>query len=225
MARLARIVVPDLPHHVTQRGNGRTKVFFTSEDYALYKTLLVEHCRAVNVGTWAWCLMPNHVHLILTPTDPDGLRRALAKVHRAYAGIIHARQKKAGHFWQGRFGAVAMDEDHLLSAVRYVGLNPVRAGLVKQAADWPRSSARAHLTGEPDGVTDPQPMRDRLRSSSGLFDLVETDAAAFDALRKAESVGRPVGGEAFLSRIAAQTGKAVKPGKRGRRGKISALSP
>ncbi|BAB53052.1 transposase [Mesorhizobium japonicum] len=207
---LARIVVPGLPHHVTQRGNGRAKVFFTTEDYALYKILLVEHCRAANVGIWAWCLMPNHVHPILTPADADGLRRALAKVHRAYAGIIHARQKKTGHFWQGRFGAVAMDEDHLLSAVRYVGLNPVRAELVKQAADWPWSSARAHLTGEPDGVADPQPMRDRLPSSSGLFDLIETDVAAFDALRKAESIGRPAGGEAFLSRIAGQTGRAAK---------------
>ncbi|WP_246686917.1 hypothetical protein [Mesorhizobium sp. B2-4-19] len=96
---------------------------------------------------------------------------------------------------------------------------------MKQVDDWPWSSARAHLTGEFDGVADLQPMRDRLPSSSGLFDLVETDAVAFDALRKAESIGRPVGSEAFLSRIAAQTGKAVKPGKRGRRGKISALSP
>ena len=139
---MARIVAPDLPHHVTQRGNGRAKVFFTPEDYALYNNLLVEHCRAANVGIWAWCLMPNQVHLILTPADLDGLRRALAKLHRAYAGIIHARQKKNGHFWQGRFGAVAMDEDHLLSAVRYVGLNPVRAGLVKQAADWPGASDR-----------------------------------------------------------------------------------
>ncbi|TIW59199.1 MAG: transposase, partial [Mesorhizobium sp.] len=76
-----------MPHHVTQRGNGRATVFFTPEDYALYKSLLVEHCRAADVGIWAWCLMPNHVHLILTPTDADGLRRALAKVHRAYAGI------------------------------------------------------------------------------------------------------------------------------------------
>ncbi|WP_281409110.1 transposase [Mesorhizobium sp. WSM4305] len=127
---------------------------------------------------WAWCLMPNHVHMVLTPTDADGLRRALAKVHRAYAGIIHARQKKTGHFWQGRIGAIAMDEDHLLSAVRYVGLNPVRSGLVKQAADWPWSSARAHLTGEPDGAADLQPMRHRPPSSSGPYDLVETDAVA-----------------------------------------------
>lgn len=170
--------------------------------------------------------MPNHVDLILTPTDPDGLRRALAKVHRAYAGILHARQGRTGHFWQGRFGAVAMDEDHLLSTVRYVGLNPVRAGLVKQAADWPWSSARAHLTGEPDGVTDLRPMQDQLPSLTGLFDLSETDVAAFEVLRKAESVGRPVGSQAFLDRIAGQTGKAVKPGKRGRRRKEnSALSP
>ncbi|WP_245459224.1 MULTISPECIES: transposase [unclassified Mesorhizobium] len=204
---------------MTQRGNGRAKVFFTLQDYALYKNLLVEHCRAAGVGIWAWCLMPNHVHLILTPADPDGLRRALAKVHRAYAGIIHARQRKTGHFWQGRFGAVAMDEDHLLSAVRYVGLNPVRAGLASQAADWPWSSARAHLTGEPDGVTDLGPMQDRLPSSTGLFDLLETDVAAFDALRKAESIGRPMGSEAFLDRIFGQTGKAVKLRKRGRRPK------
>ncbi|WP_244571327.1 transposase [Mesorhizobium carmichaelinearum] len=80
MARLARIVVPGLPHHVTQRGNGRAKVFFTPKDHELYKNLLVEHCRAADVGVWAWCLMPNHVHLILTPADADGLCRALAKV-------------------------------------------------------------------------------------------------------------------------------------------------
>jgi putative transposase len=170
--------------------------------------------------------MPNHVHLVLTPADEDGLRRALARVHRAYAGTIHARQKRTGHFWQGRFGAVAMDEDHLLSAVRYVGLNPVRAGLVKQAEDWAWSSARAHLTGEPDGVTDLGPMKDRLPSMTGLFDLLDADVAAFDTLRKAESIGRPVGNEAFLDRIAGQTGKAVKPEKRGRRlNKNSALSP
>ncbi|MER8751896.1 transposase [Mesorhizobium sp. M1050] len=163
--------------------------------------------------------MPNHVHLILTPADPDGLRRALAKVHRAYAGTIHARRKKTRHFWQGRFGAVAMDEDHLLSAVRYVGLNPVRAGLVSQAADWPWSSARAHLTDEANGVTDLGPMKDRLPSSAGLFDLIETDVAAFDALRKAEH--RPAGGQRRISgpgcranRKGREIGKARQAAKR-----------
>ena len=90
MARLARVVIPGLPHHVTQRGNGRARTFFSNANYALYRDLLAESCRAADVEVWAWCLMPNHVHLILAPSDADGLRRALAPVHRRYAGIIHA---------------------------------------------------------------------------------------------------------------------------------------
>ncbi|HEX9209099.1 MAG TPA: transposase, partial [Bradyrhizobium sp.] len=82
MARLARVVIPGHPHHVTQRGNGRARTFFDDGDYALYRDLLAANCRAAEVEVWAWCLMPNHVHLILVPSDPDGLRRALARVHR-----------------------------------------------------------------------------------------------------------------------------------------------
>jgi putative transposase len=146
MARLARAVFPGLPHHVTQRGNGRAQTFFGDADYALYRDLLAEHAAAAGVAVWAWVLMPNHVHLILTPSDPDGIRRALAPLHRRYAGHVHARLKRTGHFWQGRFGCVAMDDwparhapgmaasrgaartgHHLGAAVRYVALNPVRA--------------------------------------------------------------------------------------------------
>jgi len=161
MARLARVVVPGCPHHVTQRGNGRARTFFGDGDYALYRDLLAEHCRAADVDVWAWCLMPNHVHLILVPSDTDGLRRALAAVHRRYAGIIHARRKRTGHFWQGRFGAAVMDEEHLVAALRYVSLNPVRARLVKRAQDWRWSSTRAHLTGKDDGLTARAPIRER----------------------------------------------------------------
>ena len=142
---------PVIPHHVTQRGNGRARTFFDDGDYALYRDLLAAHCRAAGVEVWAWCLMPNHVHLILVPSDADGLRRALARVHRRYAGIIQARRKRTGHFWQGRFGAVAMDEEHLAAALRYVSLNPVRARLVERAQDWRWSSTRAHLRGKDDG--------------------------------------------------------------------------
>jgi len=147
MARLARLVVPGLPHLVTQRGSpresgGRARTFFGDHDYALYRDLLAEHCRAAGVAVWAWCLMPNHVHLILVlvPADEDGLRRALAATHRRYAGILQARRKRTGHFWQGRFGSVVMDEDHLAAAVRYVSLSPVRARLVRRAQDWRWSS-------------------------------------------------------------------------------------
>jgi putative transposase len=113
MARLARAVFPGLPHHVTQRGNGRQQTFFSDEDYAFYRDLMRQHCAAAKVAVWSWALMPNHVHLILVPADEDGLRRALSRVHRGYAGRIHERLRRTGHFWQGRFGCVAMDDEHL----------------------------------------------------------------------------------------------------------------
>jgi putative transposase len=214
MARLARVVIPDYPHHVTQRGNGRARTFFGDGDYALYRDLLAENCSTAGVEVWAWCLMPNHVHLILVPSDPDGLRRALARVHRSYAGIIQARRKRSGHFWQGRFGAVAMDEAHLAAALRYVSLNPVRARLVQRAQDWRWSSARAHLRGKDDGLTALAPIGDRFPHFADLL-ASEPEADLFARLRAAESIGRPLGDDRFLARIERRTGRSLKPGKRG----------
>jgi putative transposase len=214
MARLARVVVPGHPHHVTQRGNGRARTFFGDADYALYRDLLAENCRAADVEVWAWCLMPNHVHLILTPSDADGLRRALARVHRSYAGAIQARRKRSGHFWQGRFGAVAMDEEHLMAALRYVSLNPVRARLVERAQDWRWSSTSAHLRGKDDGLTALAPISDRVPRFADLL-ASEPEHDLFGHLRAAESVGRPLGDDRFLSRIERRTGRVLKPGKRG----------
>ena len=214
MARLARVVIPGHPHHVTQRGNGRARTFFSDADYALYRDLLAENCRAADVEVWAWCLMPNHVHLILVPSDPDGLRRALARVHRHYAGVIQARRKRSGHFWQGRFGAVAMDEQHLMAALRYVSLNPVRARLVERAQDWRWSSTSAHLRGKDDGLTALAPIRDRVPRFADLL-ASEPEQDLFGPLRAAESIGRPLGDDRFLSRIERRTGRVLKPARRG----------
>ena len=137
MARIARYVVPDLPHHVTQRGNRRERVFFGDDDYRLYRDLLREACDRADVSVWAYCLMPNHVHLILTPTTADGLARALGKAHRRYSAFVNARLRVTGPLFQSRFGSVVMDEDHLIAAARYVALNPVRARLIARAEDWP----------------------------------------------------------------------------------------
>ena len=214
MARLARVVVPGLPHHVTQRGNARARTFFGEDDYALYRDLLATHCRAADVEVWAWCLMPNHVHLILTPSDPDGLRRALSRVHRIYAGVIQARRKRTGHFWQGRFGAVAMDEEYLAAALRYVSLNPVRARLVARAQDWNWSSTRAHLRGRDDGVTAREAVKRIIPDFAALL-AGAPEQESFDRLRAAESIGRPLGSDRFVARIERLTGRVLKPGKRG----------
>lgn len=214
MARLPRLVIPGLPHHVTQRGNGRARTFFGDADYALYRDLLAASCRAADVAIWSWVLMPNHVHLILVPADADGLRRALAPVHRRYAGAVHARLQRTGHFWQGRFGAVAMDEAHLAAAVRYVALNPVRARLVEQAPDWRWSSVPAHLAGRDDGVTTLAPVLDRFPRFAE-FIATEEDPERLDRLRRAESIGRPIGDDAFMQALEERTRRPLKPGKRG----------
>lgn len=214
MARLARVVIPGLPHHVTQRGNGGARTFFSDGDYRLYRDLLVEHCRAARVEVWAWCLMPNHVHLILVPHDADGLRRAMSQVHRRYAGIVHARKKRTGHFWQGRFGAVAMDEAHLSAALRYVALNPVRARLVERARDWRWASTRAQLSGKDDGLTRTAPVRARFPDFAELLAL-GPDEDAFAKLRMAESIGRPLGEPKFVQRLERATGRTLRPRKRG----------
>jgi putative transposase len=158
--------------------------------------------------------MPNHVHLVLVPFDADALRRALAAVHRRYAGVIHARRRRTGHFWQGRFGTVAMDEGHLAAALRYVSLNPVRAGLVALAQEWRWSSTLAHLTGKDDGITARAPIRERFPDFAGLL-ATEADADALARLRAAESVGRPLGDSGFLGWIERATGRRLAPRKRG----------
>ena len=226
MARLARAVFPGLPHHVTQRGNGRQQTFFGDTDYALYRDPLAEHCVAAGVAVWSWVLMPNHVHLILVPEDQDGLRRALAPVHGRYAGKIHARLKRTGHFWQGRFGCVAMDEDHLAAAIRYVLMNPVRAGMTERASDWAWSSARALLGLEDDKLTDCAPVWERWPDLAELLESAE-DEERTGRLRQAESIGRPIGAEAWLAQLEGRTQRAFRPGKRGRkpRDELSALSP
>ena len=158
MARMARLVVPGHPHHVTQRGVRRMKTFLRDADYETYLALLTTWCGEAGTKIWAWCLMPNHVHLILVPRDEDGLRSALAQTHRRYTRKINAREGWQGHLWQERFHSFPMDEAHLLAAVRYVELNPVRAGLVKRPEQWRWSSAKAHRQGREDGVTALAPM-------------------------------------------------------------------
>src|SRR5271156_7043943 len=168
MARLARTVVAGLPHHVTQRGNRRDAIFFEDGDQEVYRDLLAEQTRKAAVEVWAYCLMPNHVHLILTPTRADGLGLAVGEAHRRYTNFINARGRWTGHLFQSRFASVAMNEVHLMAAVSYVSLNPVRAHLVSHAADWKWSSVKAHLSVMDDELVKVQPVLDRVSHFADL---------------------------------------------------------
>jgi len=102
MARLSRIVIPSVAHHVTQLGNRRQQTFFEEDDYALYRDLLAQSAQKVGLEVWCYYLMPKHVHIMIVPSDEDGLRRTFADTHRRYTGYINARNRWTGHLWQGR---------------------------------------------------------------------------------------------------------------------------
>ena len=225
MARLARLVIPDVPHHVTQRGNRRQPVFFEDEDYAAYRDLVAAACAERGVRCLAWCLMPNHVHLILTPPAPEALRIALADAHRRYSRRINFAHGWTGYLWQGRFASYPMEDAHLMTAVRYVELNPVRARLVANAEDWRWSSAKAHVTGRRDGLTDPDALagvhrnwRAMLRHGLEAGDLGEEEVAAIEAHMR---TGRPRGSEAFIGALETRTGRPLKRRKPGPKPKLA----
>lgn len=219
MARLARIVVPGVPHHVTQRGNRRQRTFFCDEDYVAYKALVAEHLAAAGVECWAYCLMPNHVHLVLVPADEDGLRAGLAEAHRRYTRHINLRENWRGFLWQGRFASFPMNEAHLLACARYVESNPVRAGLVRTPRHWRWSSARAHLEGADDGLVRVAPLLQRVGDwKAFLAGRVEDDA--LERFRAHERTGRALGSAAFVTGLERQLKRTLRKRKPGPRPKL-----
>jgi len=213
MARIARVIAAGYPHHVTQRGNRRQQTFFNDEDYAVYLELLSEWTRKHNVSVWAYCLMPNHVHLIAVPATQDGLARAIGEAHRRYTRRINFREGWRGHLWQERFASFPMDEKHLLAAVRYVEMNPVAAGLVEAPEQYRWSSARAHVEGKVDQLVEVAPLielagnwRDYLRLSE------ESDVRS---IHLHEKTGRPLGCATFIEALENQLARLLSPQKPG----------
>ncbi|WCT74544.1 transposase [Sphingomonas naphthae] len=215
MARLPRIVLPGIPHHVTQRGNGRAQTFFEEGDYALYLDLLADAADRARVEVWAYCLMPTHVHVVVTPSDPDGLRATFADLHRRYTGYINARRRTTGHLWQGRYDSVAIDDAHFVTALRYISLNPVRARLVERPEQWRWSSVAAHLAGRDDPVARVAPGLERVGDFATFLGEDFDEALGYAALRRAESVGRPIGSEDWLRDMETRIGRSLRPAKRG----------
>ena len=214
MARLARVVVAGLPHHVTQRGNRRQQVFFGPEDYEAYRDLLAEGCWRAGVSVWAYCLMPNHVHLILTPREEDGLRAALGEAHRRYTRLVNFREGWRGYLWQGRFASFPMDERYLLACVRYVELNPVRAGLVARPEAWRWSSAAAHLARRDDRLVGASPLG-KLVPDWRRFLAAGLGEAEREDIRAHERTGRPLGTRQFIAGLERRLRRPLAPAKPG----------
>jgi len=216
MARMARTVIPGIPHHVIQRGVRRLEVFQCNDDYSTYLDLISQSCKKAGTEVWAYCLMSNHVHLILVPSSEDGLRASLGDAHRRYTRHVNFREGCRGHLWQERFHSFAMDEHYLLAAVRYVELNPVHAHMVSKAQDYQWSSTRAHLAGKDDKLVNVAPMLDRVSDWRGYLDS-NLDEATKEAFRMHGRTGRPLGDEGFLERIEGIAGRVLRPQRPGRK--------
>jgi putative transposase len=218
MTRLARMVAVGVAHHVTQRGNARRFILERDADRFVYLDLLFHsielHCLAL-IG---YCLMSNHIHLIVVPGKPDSLARALKDTHGRYAAYWNASHHSSGHVWQGRFYSCLLDEAHLWEALRYAELNPVRAGLVAKAESWGWSSASAHCgTSPPNAHLAMEPWQARWAVKEWQSFLAGEQAQSqLTAIRNSTYTGRPLGTTEFIRSLERDTNRSLTVHKRGR---------
>jgi putative transposase len=215
MARFRRLVVPGLPHHVTQRGVRRQTTFFDDLDYRRYLEIAKDLLPHSGLQIWAYCLMPNHIHAVVVPQHPDALAGYFGRLHKKYAQITNFRYEWSGHLWQNRFYSVVMDEQHTLTALRYVERNPVRSGITKYPQDWPWSSAQGNLQRQNDPLIPGRPALSVVPNWSDYLSVLETDDD-LKSLRKVTGTGRPCGDDGFIETLERATGRKVRKRKAGR---------
>jgi putative transposase len=211
-----------MPHHVVQRGNRRMATFFGEDDYRAYLGLLKDWCGRYGVRIWAYCLMPNHVHLVLVPGEEKALAAAVGQVHVRYTRRINFRENWRGFLWQGRFSSAVMDEMYLLRTTAYTERNPVKARLATRAEQWRWSSAAAHVSGRSDGIVEVDWLAERVAGwvcAWGEYLAGEDCESVGRLLRRGETTGRPIGDDGFLATIGRLVGRDLTPKKRGRKPK------
>jgi len=199
---------------VIQRGNRRQKVFFHEKDKEAYLSILKLQARLFDLEVWAYCLMDNHVHLIVVPKTADGLVKGIGETHRLYTRMINFREEWNGYLWQGRFKSIPLDEQYTYTAIRYVERNPVRAGLVRKAGEYPWSSARWHIAG------DDHPILSRFYLLDEIGDwerYLEEEESPEDrqTIRKHSEIGRPLGHNRFIDRLEIESGRILHKRKSG----------
>ena len=213
---MARVVVPGEPHHITHRGNLRADVFLGQSERELYLRLVAACAAEGGLEIWAWCVMTNHVHLLVVPGNKDSLRRGVGLAHQRYAAVVNAQHGWSGHLWANRFFSTPLDAAQLWHAVKYVELNPVRAGLVARAEQYEWSSARAHagLVSSDPLLTAGDPFPGPVGDWAAWFAEGLADASC-EYIRRCTYTGRPCGSGQFTRRLEAQLGRPLLPQKRG----------
>ncbi len=214
MARIARLVIPNHPHHVIHRGNRREKVFFNEDDKQAYLCVLTKQAEESGIEFWAYCLMDNHVHFIAVPKREDSFAKGFAQTHKLYTRRINFRKNWRGHLWEGRFKSCVLSEQHLYSAIRYVERNPVKAGIVKKAEDYIWSSAKAHVYKKRDEVLSDNFVVDEINDWREYLSDESDDGKGALFVKHADT-GRPLGDEKFIEKIERVTEKILRKNKPG----------
>lgn len=223
MPRVARVMIEGWPFHLTHRGNHRKDVFHSDEERGDYLTILRQNAQRFEMAIWAYCLMPNHVHLLVVGRQRSSIARAIGNAHREFSRRCNLARAVTGHAWANRYYSTPLDETHVWAAVRYIELNPVRAGLVRRATEFTWSSARSHaglVSDELLGST--QPFPGPVSDWSAWLDI-GLEQEATERLRQNTQTGMPTGDEEFLSKIERRLGRAVGPKKPGPLGKSRGL--
>lgn len=214
MARIARVVLPGVPHHVTQRGVRRMNVFTCDLERNYYLQAMRESCEERSVSILAWCMMSNHVHLVAVPSTESALANGIGGAHKAYTAVFNKLHQAQGYLFQGRFHSTPMDDAHLYAAVRYILRNPVRAGMIRAALDYRWSSARFNA-----GVIGFDPLvrsNERLTWIRHWEEYLASDPPEIDEIRRCTRTGRPCGSTDFTARAETLTGRALSRRKPGR---------
>jgi len=202
MPRIARLVLPDYPHHVTQRGNYQQTVFKTEMDYKNYINLLKKYMSEYSLSILSFCLMPNHVHSICIPHNESSLANTFKLTHMVYSQYFNKKNNVKGHLWQSRFFSSILDEKYLYAAVRYVERNPVRAGLANKPWDWKWSSAYMRVNKREDSgipLTDLSKFIEVEDWEDYLSD--PEDGGVVKIIRKNTLIGKPCGDDSFIKRL------------------------
>ena len=214
VARIARMVAAGMPHHMVQRGNRRQEVFFNKQDKIDYLCFLQEKKEKYGVEIWAYCIMDNHVHMIVVPGDEKSLAQAIGETHKEYTRMINFREGWRGYLWEGRFKSFVLDERYLYAAVRYVERNPVRAKIVKKAQEYEWSSARSHVERRADDLLSDFYLTEEIADWKDYLQE-EEQAEELNVLRRHGETGRPLGDPQRLMKLAFKYGWDLIPKKRG----------
>lgn len=216
MPHRKRIVVPGIPLHITQRGVRRLNIFRDNEDRCVYVRLFAQASRTFDMLVYAYCLMTNHTHFVAVPNREDSVWRTFHRVHSIYGSIFNAKYGLYGRLWEGRPHSTPTDESHFMAAVRYVEQNPVRAGIVRTAEEYPWSSARFHcgLVGSDELLDTRWPDAKALENWSQWLSR-DCDTGVENLIRRHTLSGRPCGDDAFIVALEQRLRRPIRPGKPG----------